>query len=173
MRVWIAIVLLLPLAAWAQTQGFEENSGKRDGGGDAPVQLPPYPRLENYLPFQVNAVSPFAFSVDAKSISVGADRVVRYSLIAKSSNGGLNVSFEGMRCADAQIRIYALGRSDGTWSELRKSRWERIRIDQRNAERAVLYNDFFCSVGGNIATAEDGVRVLKSGGNPKASISGY
>lgn len=173
MRVWLALALILPLAAAAQTSGFGENSGDRGNRGEVQVPLPVYPKPENYLPFQVSATTPFAFFVDAKSISVGADGVVRYSLIAKSAEGGLNISFEGMRCGDGQVRVYAFGRPDNTWFEARNSRWEAIRSDPRNAQRAVLYNDYFCPMTVGVSTAEEAVRALKNGGNPRATITGY
>ena len=164
MRAWPALLLILPLAACAQTPRSETNYGDRDRRGEVAVPLPQYPRPENYLPFEVSATTPFVFFVDAKSVSVGADNVVRYSVIAKSADGGLNVSFEGMRCGERQFRIYAVGRSDNTWSEVRNSRWEPIRADQRNAQRAVLYRDLFCPVTGGITTAEEGLKALKGGG---------
>jgi len=172
MRAWLALTLMLPLAAAAQTFSSGENSGDRGSRGEVKVPLPAYPKAENYLPFQVSATTPFAFFVDAKSISVGADRVLRYSVIAKSAEGGLNISFEGMRCADRQFRVYAFGRPDNTWFELRDSRWEPIPRDPRNAQRAALYNDYFCPMTGSIATAEDGVRALKYGGNSRSTITG-
>jgi CNP1-like family len=170
-RAWLALALILPFAAAAQTFGFGENSGDRGGRVEVQVPLPAYPKPENYLPFQVSATTPFAFFVDAKSISVGADRVVRYSLIAKSAEGGLNISFEGMRCADYQFRVYAFGRADNTWFEVRNSRWQAIPKDSRNAQRKVLHDDFFCPDTGYIATAEQAVRALKSGGNQHATTS--
>ena len=173
MRAWLALVLILPLAVAAQTSGFGENSGDRGSRGEVQVPLPAYPKPENYLPFQVSATTPFAFFVDAKSVSVGADRVVRYSVIAKSAEGGLNISFEGMRCADGQFRVYAFGRPDNTWFEARDSRWEAIRNDPRNSQRGVLYSDYFCPVTGAVGTTEEAVRALRSGGNPRATITGY
>jgi len=173
MRAWLALILMLPLAAMAQTPGFGENDADRSSRAETPVPLPQYPKPKNYLPFQVSATMPFAFFVDAKSISIGADRVVRYTMIAKSSNGALNVSFEGMRCTDGKFRVYAFGRPDKTWFEVRNPKWEVIRKNPRNAQRAVLYSDFFCPVTGDIATAEEGVQALKNGGNPRATITSY
>lgn len=173
MRAWLALVLILPLAAAAQSRYFEENSGARGRPAEPQVVLPQFPKPENYLAFQVGGITPFAFFVDAKSISVGSDGVVRYSVIAKSSDGALNISFEGMRCADRQFRVYAFGRPDNTWSEARNSRWEPIRGDLRNAQRTVLYSDFFCPSTGDIASAEEGVRALQSGGNPRSTKPGY
>lgn len=173
MRAWLALALILPLAAAAQTSDFGENSGDRGSGGEVQVPLPAFPKPDNYLPFQVSTTTPFAFFVDAKSISVGAGRVVRYSVIAKSADGALNISFEGMRCADDQFRVYAFGRPDNTWSEVRNSHWQAIGDNPRDAPRKVLHNDFFCPDTGDIATAEQGVRALKSRGNQRAPITSY
>jgi CNP1-like family len=173
MRAWAVLMLMLPLAAAAQTPGFDDGHSDRASRAEKQLALPPYPKPENYLPFQVSATMPFAFFVDAKSISVGADGVVRYSLIARSSDGALNISYEGMRCSDGRLRVYAFGRSDRTWFKVRDPKWEVIRKNPRNAQRAVLFNDFFCPVTGNIATAEQGVRALKNGGNRGAAITSY
>ncbi|MDR2614114.1 MAG: CNP1-like family protein, partial [Candidatus Accumulibacter sp.] len=80
------------------------------------VALPAFPELENLIPFEVGAVRHMRFSIDEKSISVDSDEVIRYSLVAISASGARNISFEGMRCATGERRIYAFGRSDGTWS---------------------------------------------------------
>ena len=171
MRLWPVLALVLPLAASAQTAGYGDYAGARNRGAEAKVPLPPFPKPEDYLPFQVSATTPFQFFVDAKSISIGADGVVHYTLIAKSENGARNISFEGLRCADREYRIYAFGRSDNTWSEARDSKWRAVRSDPRNAQRAVLYSDFFCPFAAPIASVEEGVRALKRGGNPQNSVS--
>lgn len=169
MRAWLALVLLLPLAAFAQGRGAEGNYGDAVRWSEVQAPLPEFPKPENYLPLEVSALTTFAFFVDAKSVSVGTDGVVRYSLIAKSPEGALNVSFEGIRCSEGQFRVYALGRSDNTWSESRVSRWQPIPSDRSNAQRAVLYRDFFCPGLAIIATAAEGVRALRNGGHPQSS----
>ncbi len=172
MRPWPALALIVALFAAAQTPGFGEDYGDRDRRAEVQAPLPQYPQPENYLPFEVSETTSFAFFVDAKSLSVGADRVVRYTIIAKSPDGALNISFEGMRCAEREFRIYAFGRADKTWSEERNSKWKAIRSGPRNAQRAVLYSDYFCPTTGDILTAEEGVRALKSGGSRQATSSG-
>jgi hypothetical protein len=166
MRAWLGLCLILPLAACAQGRGAGGGGGDAGRGSEVQAPLPEFPKTENYLQVQVSAITPFAFFVDAKSISVGKDGVVRYSLIAKSSDGALNISFEGLRCSDGQFRIYAFGRSDNTWSEWSMSQWQRMPADARNAQRAVLYSDFFCPSGISVATAEEAVRALRRGGRP-------
>lgn len=163
MRAWLALALIvLPLAAGAQMRGNAEGSA---GSNWSELQAPPpeFPKAENYLPLQVTATTTFNFFVDAKSISVGKDGVVRYGLIAKSAEGVLNVSFEGIRCSTREFRVYAYGRPDNTWSETRIGRWQPIPPDTRNAQRAVLYNEYFCTGGDIIGSAEEGVRALRRG----------
>jgi hypothetical protein len=173
MRAWLALWLILPLAAWAQASSAEGNDGGGGRGGEVQAPLPEYPKPENYLPLQVSATTPFIFFVDAKSVSVGKDGVVRYSLVAKSQDGALSTSFEGIRCSDAQFRIYAFGQSHNTWSESRMPQWQPIPADTRNAQRAVLYRDIFCPGGGVVATAEEAVKALRGGGHPRATNSGF
>jgi len=163
MRAWLALALILPIAACAQTRGIERSPTDDARSGEFQGPLPEFPKPENYLGLQVSATTPFAFFIDAKSVSIGNDGVVHYSLIARSAEGVLNVSFEGIRCSARQFRVYAYGRSDNTWSETRNSQWQPIPADARNAQRAVLHGDYFCSKSRMIGTAEDAVRALRSG----------
>ena len=167
MRAWLALglAMALPLVAWAQAHNFDAAFDDDGRWVEARSQLPPYPKPENYLPFKVNAVTPFEFFIDAKSVSVG-DEVVRYSLIAKSASGVLNISFEGMRCSGRQYRVYAYGRSDNSWSRARSSRWQSLLQEESNAHRAMLYSDYFCPEGGIIASVESGLQTLRNGGPP-------
>jgi hypothetical protein len=155
-------LLVLPIAAGAQTRGIEAGA-QGSGWSEAQVAPPGFPKPDNYLPLQVTATTTFAFFVDAESVSVGKDGVVRYSMIAKSAEGVLNISFEGIRCSTREYRVYAYGRPDNTWSETRSATWQPIPPDMRNAQRAVLYVDYFCPARGIIRTAEDGVRALRRG----------
>lgn len=174
MRSWPVLALVLLLAAGAPQAYGENGRGAGPGrGAEAQVSFPEYPKPENYLPFEVSGTTPFDFFVDAKSVSVGADGEVRYTAIAKSPDGALNITFEGMRCTTHEFRIYAFGRADNSWFKARDSKWREIRVDPRNAQRSVLHGDFFCSIGGNITTGAAGVRALMNGGNPKAMVKDY
>ncbi len=164
MRAVLVLWLLVPFAAWAQVQVFDAAFDDDSRWTQAQSQLPPYPALEDYLPFQVNAVTPFDFFVDAKSVSVGNDGVIRYSLIAKSTQGALNISFEGIRCSGRQYRVYAFGRSDRTWARARTNRWQPLSQDAGNAQRAILYSEFFCPDEAISVGAESVLKALRRGG---------
>jgi len=128
------------------------------------AQLPAYPDKQDLIPFTVGAVKDVKYFIDAKSLSVGSDRVIRYTLVVVSSAGAQNVSFEGMRCDSAERRVYAFGHADGTWSKARSNQWVRIQGNSNN-HNVELYTNYFCAVGATeITSAESAGRSLRSGG---------
>jgi hypothetical protein len=129
------------------------------------AQLPPYPKQGDLIPIYVGATRPFAFFVDRASVSVGQDRIVRYTLMARSLSGAVNVSYEGIRCQSYESRTYAFGRTDGTWVQSRNQQWipySRYETDHH----LILADDFFCSVRG-AKTAEEAVQALVRGNGPR------
>ncbi len=126
------------------------------------IQLPAAPQAGDLLPFYVSPTATQSFAVDSKSLSVGTDGVVRYTLVAVSQAGAKSVSYEGIRCATFEKKIYAIGRDDGTWSRSRRDKWEGIVRGNANRQHAALAQDYFCS---NLSVASDVkeiVRRLKS-----------
>lgn len=130
------------------------------------VQLPAAPRSEAFLPVYVSATTENKFQVDADSITVGSDGVVRYSLVIVSASGAQNVSYEGMRCATAERRLYAFGRSDGSWSKARSNRWVKIQESTLNRHHAALFREFFCPEGMTVRDADEARMALRQGGYP-------
>ncbi len=127
----------------------------------------PLPPSETTLKeFFVSAATTNRFYVDLASISVGSDGVVRYVLVAQTAEGGRNISFEGIRCESGQRRIYALGRSDGSWSAARNKEWVRIRDVTANRQHAALYSSYFCPLGVAVLSADEARDALKRGVHP-------
>lgn len=133
------------------------------------VVLPDYPKEENLLEFYVSAGTANRFFIDGTSISPVGDGAVRYALVIKTGGGSTNISYEGISCANLEYRLYATGRSDGTWSKARKSDWKPIVNKPINRYHAALSRDFFCPGGLPIGTAEEGRDALKRGRHPQAS----
>jgi len=128
------------------------------------VQLPSYPVTANMIRFTVGAVADTAFLVDSESVSVGSDGVIRYTLEVVSPSGARNVSYEGMRCATAERRFYAFGRTDRTWSKARGNQWVRISGTSNN-HHVELFTNYFCPPGAPaVASRGDALSALRSGG---------
>lgn len=167
---WIARLAcgLMPLAALLASPAF---SASDDGDAAKPateateVQFPPFPRTENLIPFVVSATADSKFMIDSESLSVTPDRTVYYTLVIVSSAGARNVSYEAIRCATAERRVYGFGRSDDTWSKARGDQWLRIKESTVYRQHAALFGEYFCTLGTSLRDADDARRILRSGGN--------
>lgn len=169
-------VMILPVAAEAkgpadyelflQMKGFDD-SFEAKPWSEVEHQLPPAPSAANLIPIDVGPLSGNQFFIDEQSVSYGNDEVIRYTLVVTSPNGARNVSFEGMRCATAERRLYAFGRSDGTWSKARGNAWARIQENNLNRQHAALFRDYFCTPGNSVMDTASARRVLPKG-NPSA-----
>jgi hypothetical protein len=113
--------------------------------------------------FGLAADTDFHYYVDPGSVSVGADRIVRYALVARSPSGVESVTFEGIRCP-GEYRVYAVGRPDGSWAG-RPSEWRTIVRDPR-VSQATLARQYFCPGRQAIASGEEGQKALRAGGHP-------
>mgnify|MGYP006205893449 FL=1 len=74
---------------------------------ESEVPLPGPVQRGQLIPFDMSTRTELQFSVDASSISVGSDRVLRYVLVARSNSGAENILYEGLRCETGEARNYA------------------------------------------------------------------
>lgn len=162
----VAAVLacLLPWGAAAQWQLFESDfDDGRKQWKEIEAQLPAYPRPENLLPIDAGAATAHKFFVDAPSISVGEDGVVRYSLIVRTAGGATNVSFEGIRCDMRQQKLYAIGHANGAWTRARNPEWRRIESRELNRHHNMLYAEYLCPDRKPVKTARQAIDAIKYG----------
>lgn len=163
MKILPALLLCLPLAAHAESTDFDREFEQDKPWVEVAAQLPPYPKADNLIPFNVSSATHNKFFVDAASISVGTDKVVRYTVVIEAAGGARNVSYEGMRCETGERRLYAFGHPDGTWSKARQASWEGIRSRSLLSYHKALYEDHFCPGGINVRDAKAAVESLRRG----------
>ena len=188
MKKILLLLCLLTLAACAArkpVEGFDSDFDGDKSWAELQVQLPAYPKAENLLPFDAGPASNNLHYIDAPSIVVGEDGIVRYTLVIKSPAGAMNVSYEGMRCATdgvresarlkililkfqiSEKRLYAIGRDDRTWVRARESKWEELEdISQHYAQRA-LSRYFFCPANVIVRNEKEAIQALKRGSHPR------
>lgn len=166
MKKYLLLLLLYPFSVLAEPAKewtkFDFEFDQDKPWVELQAQLPAYPKEENYLPFFVSATAVNQFFIDALSLSIGEDGVVRYTLIVKSPQGAANVSFEGLRCASGERKLYAFGRSDGVWSKARASKWEDIQYKDINRHHHMLHDDFLCIGHTPAKSVKDIVKTLKA-----------
>ncbi|MGA0023472.1 MAG: CNP1-like family protein [Burkholderiales bacterium] len=128
------------------------------------TQIPAYPAEENLIPLVVDGTTQHRYYVDAKSVSVGNDGVMRYILVIRTSGGSTNVSFEGIRCESREQKYYAIGRSsDRTWVRARNPQWRRVDFREFAAYNFTLYAEYACRGKQVAGTAEQIVAALRRG----------
>lgn len=160
-----AVLLLLPVTCAAQGRLFESDfDDENRPWKEIEARLPAHPRPENLIAFDAGAATPHRFFIDAPSVSVGEDGVVRYTLVIRTAGGATNVSFEGIRCETREQKTYAIGRPDGSWARARDPRWRRIEHQDINRHHAALYRDYFCDGRSPVRRAADALDALKYGG---------
>lgn len=173
-RLAAAAVLLLGFALYddggksaAAQRGMPEDVGGVPYGKEFTedaLDLPAYPDDAALIEFLPRGHSKNRFYVDRNSVSLGADRVVRYTAVIKSPTGVANVSYEGLRCKTSEYKVYAYGARNGTWTNAREPKWQDVGSTTANF-RYSLWIDYLCdseAVGGR--NAKD--LVVRLQGNP-------
>lgn len=169
-----AIALLLwAMALGAQAQlvtpppsqlEFEEEQAWKE----ADIEPPAFPQGENLREFYVSETATNNYMLDGSTLQPGADGVVRYVLVVKTSGGATNISFEGIHCKERRWKLYATGRANGTWSKVRMPQWRPIENKPVNRHHAALSRDLLCPSGDAIQTADEGRNALRLGKHPNA-----
>ena len=168
MRWFVAMLALWGGIAQAQPAPplrFEEDYETK-GWTEITAEIPPYPKPGKLIPFKVTA-SNFEFFVDADSLSVAKDGVVRFTLVAMGAGGGENVTYEGIRCSTRERRTYAFGRPDQSWSKARSNAWTLFDAAGRIPQYITLASDYFCPGGTIIRDPKEGIDALQWG-HPRA-----
>jgi hypothetical protein len=136
---------------------------------ELPLQLPAPPKPVDLLEFEPGRPAMLRFYVDPASLSVGTDAIVRFTVVVRGEGSASNVSYEAIRCKTRERKVYAYGRADGTWSEVRAPQWTAISGLNADGYRFVLYENYFCPSRQIIASAREGIEALRRAGHPRAS----
>ncbi|MDB5852535.1 MAG: hypothetical protein JWR22_576 [Herminiimonas sp.] len=142
--VGILCGIALQAAAQSGSQFEEDFDDPSKPWEEMAIQLPGPPRDADLLPFSVSATATQRFAIDSRALTVGVDGVVRYTMVAVSPSGARNITYEGIRCAAFEKKLYAFGRADGAWSRSRRDKWEPIVRNAANRQQATLAQDYFC-----------------------------
>lgn len=159
------LICTLLLIACANKQVFKDEFESDKPWVEQLTQLPAYPDMKNLISFDADPGSSNQYFVDTTSIKVGQDGVIRFSLVVKSSAGAVNVSYEGIRCATNERKMYALGRDDKTWSKPRDSEWQRLDYVRQFYAQRELSKNIFCPYQQIVSSSEEAIQALKAGVN--------
>jgi hypothetical protein len=110
------------------------------------LDAPPPPPLhtQGLVPVDVLRTGALRFGVDPASITVGADRVVRYVVVATSSSGAVNGIYEGIRCDAGEVKVYARHNPDSGWVPTRDAEWQNIFTTPNNSHSLAIARSGAC-----------------------------
>lgn len=167
----LSVALSLPIFSYAQrpinqhpVQAPEEK--EKVEWVEESVTPPAYPQDRDLIAVAMAATSN-EFFVDSKSISLGADKVVRYTMLIRSNAGAVNVTHEGIRCETREKKLYFLGRKDGSWGVARSAKWGGITESGAVTYQKILMNDFFCPKEVSVKSADEAINALHAGIHPR------
>jgi hypothetical protein len=90
---------------------------------DAPP--PPALRTDKLIALDIPRTE-LRYGVDPASVTLGADGIVRYVVVARSAAGAVNGIYEGLRCNSGEARVYARHSGEGGWRPTTQSDWRPI-----------------------------------------------
>lgn len=156
----VVCIALLSGCTGGRTALFEEEA-KPEWKEEA-LELPSLPAERDLIPFRVSPGASATFYVDGRSLKLGSDGIVRYTLLVRAAGGAENLSYEGIRCETAERKLYAIGRGASEWVLPRNAEWQRISDNSLNRQHAVLAKEFFCLPGNVLPTRGEILGLLRN-----------
>lgn len=105
---------------------------------------PAYPGDSSWIEFKPNGVTDNRFFVDGSSLSVGPDKIVRFSLRVQSPSNARTISYSAIRCKTKEWKDYAFATPENTWRREEDAPWRPIEAKHFNNYQETLYKEFFC-----------------------------
>lgn len=159
----------------SHAQEYGENEGVEDYiWKEGSNQLPDYPQDNDLLEVSgPPAYRNYQYLIDGKTLSVGADGVVRYSIVIRSPSGADNVMFDGIRCTSSQIKNYAYGSTDmdgkKKFIQKQSATWKPFQSSGITGYAPILTANYFCNFEGIMLTRQEIIQNIKYG---KGNVDG-
>lgn len=116
-----------------------------------PTSFPPLDQA-GLVDLPIDTLGGQRIAIDATSLAIDRERVVRYTLVVTGSGGARNVSYEAMRCDTQERQILALGRPDGSWAPVTDPPWRRIDRRDSASRHPAAVHERLCDGGAAAAT---------------------
>jgi hypothetical protein len=142
----------------------------KESADDAPwkeseAELPPLPSNKDLVEFRLRNPSTSRFFVDGSTLTVGKDRVVRFAVVIRSSEGVDNTSYAGLKCRGREWKTYAYA-AERNWRRVADPQWKPIPNLSYNNYQFTLAEDYMCTdsmfTGGPIGSPKLIVRTLRT-----------
>jgi len=172
---WVVMLLSTFLLLSSSSRGLAQSYGSdfdEEPWVEQQSKLPLFPRSENLARISMDTLAGFDVSIDLSTVDIGADKIVRYVLVARSSRGSENITFEGLRCESRERKLYAIGKSDKTWGQVHSSSWSLYGANDRSYHHE-LAREFFCPDLKTVSSVAEALKNITQGGYRRNRHSGF
>jgi len=87
------------------------------------VYAPPAYSVNKLIPIEMPPYVTLKIGVDPDTIVVGDDGVARYVVVMRNAYGSVNAAYEGISCANGEVKTYARTLSAGQWALIEHPKW--------------------------------------------------
>jgi hypothetical protein len=161
-KIYALGLLLVTLSSAAQVFSDVDPDWKES---DAPP--PPAFSQTRLIPIDMPPYYSLRFGVDPQTISITADGIVRYVMVASSASGAVNAMYEGLRCATGEVKTYARASANAQWSIVQNPGWQSLKGNQSSRHALAFARQGACE--GRTTRSSTGA-IVNSLKNPRPDI---
>lgn len=146
---------------WAALSAHAQTVPSDPDWREAQSPAPPALDLKGLIALDIPGSS-LRFGVQPASVSIGADGIVRYVVVATSPSGAVNAIYEGIRCGSGDFRVLARHNPDSGWTIANDSPWRSLHEQPRSRHSLLIARTGACIGHGTNKSATRIVRDLRS-----------
>ena len=159
-----ALALALGLASNTSGQVFVEDPDWKE------VDVPAAPAFnkDQLIPVTMPPYVTLRFGVDPATLTITADGVIRYVMVAQNSGGGTpSAMYEGIRCASGEFKTYSRFSASGQWTPVNNPQWRPLNDNNTSRHALALARQGACD--GRSARARSVSAIVSALKNPLSS----
>jgi hypothetical protein len=112
---------------------------------ESELPAPPAFSSDRLVPVDMPRHITLMVGVDPLTIRITADGLVRYVVVAKSSGGTINASYEAIRCMTGEVKTYARYSVTGKWVPVANPQWKPLGQNQPSQHAIALAQQGLCN----------------------------
>ena len=127
------------------------------------AEAPPAPAFKQsgLIPLEIGGAT-LRYGVDPATVSLSADGIVRYVVVASTGSGTSSAIYEGIRCSTAEVKAYARHNEGTGWTLAQPAQWQPLQANPSSRHSQVIARTGACMGGGANRSATQIVRDLRA-----------
>jgi hypothetical protein len=152
----------LCLIVWGiwTTSGYAQALADNPDWKEGKVPAPPAFSTDKLLPLDMPPYVSLRFGVDPTTLTITADGIVRYVVVARNASGSITAMYEGIRCATGEAKTYARADNSGNWTIVKQPLWRGLDDNQPSKHALAFARQGACD--GRATTASSNADIIRA-----------